>query len=421
MSIMSQDSGDGNDNLILLDPYRVKKLLRESKKLENTSLAECVELLRSDPSVAKKIGFDEFLGVPVVRGIVPFRCVQGRQWSDDDEARLCLWLQQAHGLKATIELAGQAARLVAYENKFDSLREDLEAMAREWDRKPRLATFGVDYFGVSDRVHERRACEVFMLAAAARGLKPGCKQDLVLILEGPQGHHRKSTAIRALFGEDRFTDSLSDFDSKDVCVELQGIHCVEIAELDNMDRASVGRNKVFFAKCSDRYVPKYVRNVVEVKRRCVFVGTSNGNSYLRDETGGRRFLCVETDHPADLDAIERDRRQLFGEAASSVMAGERWWLEGKEARIAIEEASKRYQSDVWEASIEAYVNGKESVTVAEILAFFHDNDRLAITKWTRNDQMRVAQILTRIGWVRRRNHADGQRSWRYFPTKRKKK
>ena len=65
----------------------------------------------------------------------------------------------------------------------------------------------------------------------------------------------------------------------------------------------------------------YGRTRVDRPRRCIFVATTNEDTYLRDTTGNRRFWPVEVG-VIDLAGVRRDRDHLWAEAADVEAGGE---------------------------------------------------------------------------------------------------
>src|ERR1700722_16714651 len=101
---------------------------------------------------------------------------------------------------------------------------------------------------------------------------------------------------------------------------------IEIAELASMMRAEIERVKAFITRSVDRFRPSYGRRVIEVPRQSVLIGTTNTDTYLKDETGGRRFWPVRCRDKIDLKKIERDKDQLWAEAVALFDAGTPWWF-----------------------------------------------------------------------------------------------
>src|SRR5206468_854923 len=83
--------------------------------------------------------------------------------------------------------------------------------------------------------------------------------------------------------------------------------------------------KSFLTRPIDRYRPPYERRVKDVPRQCVFAGTVNEDTYLKDPTGGRRFWPVRCGSPIALYALKKDRDAIWAEARELYQAGHTWW------------------------------------------------------------------------------------------------
>ena len=101
---------------------------------------------------------------------------------------------------------------VADDRAYHPIREFIESLP-EWDKVPRVDTLLVDYLGAGNTAYVRAVTRKTLCAAISRVLRPGCKFDSMLVLNGPQGVG-KSTLIAKLAGE-WFSDSLNLGDTKD--------------------------------------------------------------------------------------------------------------------------------------------------------------------------------------------------------------
>jgi predicted P-loop ATPase len=331
-------------------------------------------------------------------------------WRDEDDTRLAVWLERHWGLKLSSAQAGSVARMVAQKSSFHPVRAYLQNL--QWDGVNRLDTWLSTYFGVADTPYSRAVGAKWMISAVARAFQPGCEVKYMLILEGPQDLG-KSAALRGLFGEEWFTDQISDFSKKDASQDLWGKWVVELAELDALLRAEPASTKAFLSRTKDHFAPRYGRRALDFPRQAVFVGTVNENAYLKDATGNVRFWPVRCTR-ADREGTKRDREQLLAEAVLRYQRGESWWLEdGEVIAQAREEQEARYVGDAWEEQIAAWIESRESVSVSEVLAGVFG---VRPEDMGQREQNRVAKALGRLSWERFRKRLGKNRyDWRYRP------
>lgn len=397
-------------NVISLPPPDwTKDLQRYGSGAPHASLANACTLLRGAPELQMMLAYDEFAGRTMLVSVPPWdfdpQSFSLRPWCQHDDLLATEYIQRA-GITVKPTTTSQAVELVARERPYHPVKEYLENS--EWDGKPRLRTMFAAYFGAVDDSYVANVGSSFMIGAVARVLNPGCKHDHVPIIEGPQGIG-KSKALKILFGS-FFCDEIGDLGSKDAAMQLSGVWGFELAELDAYSRADAGRIKAWISRTVDRFRPPYGTRVIELPRSCIFVGSTNGDNYLKDETGNRRFWPVKATR-IDTAGLTRDRDQLWAEAYRLYIGGAPWWIIKPEiveqARL---EQRDRLIDDPWWDVISAYIETRTSVSVAEVLTEAICIDR---SRQGQVEQNRVARCLKAHGWLRGQVRSAGKQTWRY--------
>ena len=145
----------------------------------------------------------------------------------------------------------------------------------------------------------------------------------------------------------------------------------------------------------------------------MFAGTINpvAGGYLKDPTGARRIWPVACHGVIDREALERDRNQLWAEAVTRFKAGAKWWLETPELEaLATAEQALRFKEDAWKGPILKWLGERQDVSIAEVLEHAL---KIAPRDQTHSAEIRVATILTELGFTKYRARKDSKRENRY--------
>lgn len=357
-------------------------------------------------------------------------------WNDSDDTRATAWLER-QGVMLKANTVAQAIQTVAQDYSFHPIRDYLSSL--EWDKQERIDLWLETYLGVRPPEGDiseaaqtlgyiRAVAAKFLIGAIARVMQPGCKHDTCLILEGPQGA-RKSTALRTLF-DPWFTDDMPDIHTKDASMQTRGVWLIEFGELDTLGKAEASRIKVFTSRAVDRFRPPYGRRVIEAPRESVFAGTVNQPTYLRDETGGRRFWPIVCGH-IDIEALGTDKDMLWAEAVARYNEpGSTWWLDDADVvRESTQQQESRYEQDPWQeliapwldsptqrfitgtTPIEPYTTTRDSTTALEVLLHVIGKRTADITL---ADHARIGRSMRALRWSRRRVGSRADRDYRYI-------
>lgn len=283
-------------------------------------------------------------------------------------------------------------------HSYDKLRDLLESLP-PWDGSPRKDRLLIDCLGAEDNSYVVAVTALFLRAAIARALDPGCKYDHMVVLQGPQGIG-KSTLLRLLAMDDAlFVDDVKNIGTKDAQELIQGRWIVEMAELAAFKGKQVETLKSFITSQTDSYRVPYARRPVQLPRRCVMVGTTNLSEYLEDPTGNRRFLPVRCDGKGMRNIFERDMpdyvRQVWAEALMDYRndPARGLILPRSVEQSANEMRERATTEDPWIGVVGAFLSTKgqhEPVCTLQVLVEAIGMDRKMVQK---ADNMRVSGII----------------------------
>lgn len=388
-------------------------------------------ILENDPNL-KGIVFNQLLDGMEIKGDVPWKH-PSKFWRDADDAQLIAYIDSRYGTFSARNYDIAVAK-VTDDRSYHPILEFISNLP-QWDGVERVDTLLIDYLAANDNAYVRAVTRKTLCAAIARVLRPGCKFDSILVLNGPQGVG-KSTLIAKLAGE-WFSDSLNLGDTKDktAAEKLQGYWILEIGELAGLKKAEVETLRSFLSRQNDIYRAAFGKRATPHLRQCVFFGTTNAESgYLRDTTGNRRFWPVKTPgngRKQSWNLTHEEILQIWAEAYEYVKKGEKLYLSAEVEALAKTEQRDAMESDEREGLVREYLDTKLPSNWADMDIFERRNflngsdfgglkqdgtvERTQVSNmeiWCecfgkeranlrRGDSNEITSILARLGWKRK--------------------
>lgn len=330
----------------------------------------------------------------------------------DDAAINRLWLEidTKFGFRPTMSFFQIVLCDAARQNWFHPVRDYFGTL--KWDGMRRIDKWLITYGGAEDSDYTRAVGEIVLIAAVRRIESPGIKFDEMLVLEGPQGVGQKSSALAALCPDPSwFSDDLPlNSDSKQVIERTSGKWLVEAGELSGMYRKEVEHLKAFLSRSVDRARLSYDKVTTERARHFVVIGTTNSDAYLKDSTGNRRFWPVRISG-FDLDALARDRDQIWAEAVEREAAGASIRLDPALWPSATENQEQRRVFDPWEEIVAERIGDLKGKLLCEkvwdIVGLCDESRR------TQEHNVRLGAAMVRLGFERKKARHDGRTRYHY--------
>jgi hypothetical protein len=289
--------------------------------------------------------------------------------------------------------------------RYHPVRDYLTGVA--WDGKSRLERFFIDYLGVEDNAYHRGVAKAFFAQAVQRIFEPGSKADYTVILHGLQGV-KKSTLWEELGGA-FYSEITESMDSRDFQMSLVGSWLADLGELSAFKRAEWARIKSILTSRKDKVRKAYGRFHEHFERQCVFVASTNEHEWLKDPTGGRRFLPIHcVIGKIDTGKLVKERDALWAEAYywyKNGLFGE-WW----EIEDAAAQQEDLMEQDAWHDTIKNWLlvlspEDREAIRIDNIL------DQCLQIKIKDRDQLaknRVGKVLRMLGYEMKKIKRSGR-------------
>jgi len=350
---------------------------------------------------------------------------------DAGEAMVRVHIDRNYDIRSP-SLCRDALVWAAHQRKYHPLREYFKKLPA-WDGKVRAETIFIDCLAAADTKYTRNITRIIFKAAYERVHNPGVKFDLILVLRGAQGIGKSVLISKIGMQWTHSSLRLTDMrDSKIAGEKIQGFWIIEIPELAGMTNADLETVKAFITAETDVYRAPYDRKTQRHKRQSIMIATTNSETgYLRDETGGRRFIdmfCNGTGRLSPMDLKPEYIDQLWAEVRDTYQAVP-LYLTGADLAQATADQLNQVEQDPREDMVAEYLDKKipkgwyrmtlydrqafldnrtaflaisdselahrEAICTAEI---YEEAFRLNKGLMQNKDRAAITRILMRLGW-----------------------
>lgn len=327
-----------------------------------------------------------------------------RPWTDCDDAASRRYIEREYKIYSK-QKHDEAVELLLYSRRYHPIKDKIESI--KWDGIDRIELLLHNCLDIEDTPYTREVSRLIFAGGINRLYKPGCKFDDMPVLIGKQGGG-KSTFVRWLAMEDRFFTELRTIEGTAGIEAINGAWIVEVSELLALTKTKEQEAvKAYLSTLVDKYRPAYGKRTVEQPRTCVFIGTTNRDTFIVDKTGGRRFYpvtCARTGY--DLfrqeDEVREYIQQCWAEAYAKLDTPFMAAYANESVKPEIEAAQERATEDDYRIGlIENYLENcdKDRVCFGMLWDCALGNE---FKKPERADQTQIGLIMSRMpGWKRK--------------------
>ncbi len=401
-----EQSGDNRETVFACLDTTTKKIGGEVKTVPANTALNFLKILRLD---------NRFCGVRfnLLRG-VPEKHNGGKVslWTDADDASSRTYIEATYGLSNRQKFEDAFAEF-QHEREYDPIQTRIDSI--KWDGVSRVQSFFTDCLKCEDTPYNRECSRLLFAGGITRAFKPGSKFDDVIVLVGKQGGG-KTTICQWLAMAPELYSSAKTISGQRGLEAIQGKWIVELEELlatlanEHSGEKAEETAKAFLSTASDFYRKPYDHRPQDNPRHCIFIGTTNRDTFLTDKTGNRRWYPVRVnvdgrwifEHEQE---IKEYIRQCWAEMREAFQNGDPLSLPVACADMvgAIKEQQQEAEQEDWKVGvIERYCESRKSVCLLELWqCALYVSRAPYYPEMRRRDSNELAEILVhKLGWFR---------------------
>lgn len=232
--------------------------------------------------------------------------------SNEAVALLLLGIAHENGLKISKDNTFSFLAAIADMNQYSPVCDFLEEAQKAYNGKQDYirdmwANFELDPESGQDPDFCFFLFKLWLISAVRMAFNKGAEAAQgVLVLVGAQGIGKTRFLYMLLPFKEWGAEGVSiDPQVKDDVIKSTGFWIVELGEFgETLKKEKLDRLKQFFTASRDIYRKPFHREPVDEPRRTVFIGTVNGDGFLKDRTGDRRYWVIAVkaigNNPVDL-------------------------------------------------------------------------------------------------------------------------
>lgn len=197
-----------------------------------------------------------------------------------------------HGIRVNTNIIGEYILLEISKNNFNPFVDFLKS--NKWDGKDRINEL-FDIFHIEKEFYKTlfRKWLLQTVSMSFNTLEKPYGIDGVLTLQGKQGIGKTYALSLLSPNPEWFQDGLTiDVNNKDSLIRATSAFISEIGEFDSTIKKEQSALKAFLTSPVDEIRPPYGKKSIRRARTTSFCATVNPESFLKDESGNRRFWII---------------------------------------------------------------------------------------------------------------------------------